>query len=676
MDICFSLVGNPNSGKTTLFNTLTGRKARVGNWSGVTVEKNVGRLKQCDDKINLIDLPGIPSLSPFTEDEIIARNAIIQDKPNLIINIVDATNLAKSLYLTTQLMELNIPIVVALNMMDEVAESGDKIDAKKLAEALGMPVIPISAKTGEGLPALIQACTAYTAQTYVPKTILENFALFTPIGQVMQLLLKTGCKNVLYNTIKLVEGDRLVKDDLYLAPSLQNEIERILTDFLSHIEYPETVGKDFETMISESRYHYADRLVSDVVTRSHVVKAESRTDRVDRILLHKVFAIPIFLLIMFVIFQITFGAFGSFLTDLIDVTINQKLASSVHDFLVASGASEMSVRFIVDGIFVGVGTVLTFLPQVTLLFFFLSFMEDTGYTARTAFMMDSFLQKMGLSGRSFIPMLMGFGCSVPAIMSCRSLKSESDRRITMLITPFMSCGARLPVYAVFAGALFAKGSGLVVFSLYVLGIVVAIFSSALLSKTILKGEQAPFIMDLPPYRMPKMFTVLFRMYGKSKDFVVRAGTIMLLASIVIWFLQTYDIYFQVVEDNSNSMFAAIGAFMAPFFAPLGFGTWQASVALLTGVIAKEAVVSTLAILYNAPEESSQLLTTISQAFTPLSAYAYMVFVLLYMPCVAAFATIARELNSFKWTFFSIIFQTGVAWIAAFLIYNVGRLIGL
>ncbi len=676
MDVRFALAGNPNSGKTTLFNTLTGSRAKVGNWSGVTVEKNEGLLKFGNEKIFITDLPGINSLSPFTEDEIIARNFIIYNKPNLIINIIDATNLSKSLYLTTQLMEIGIPVVVALNMMDEVKASGDILDAKLLESELGIPVVPISARDGEGIEALIQACESYYKKPYVAKSILESFEIFSPIQQIINLLLKTGCKNVLYNTIKLVEGDKLVIGDIYLGPSLHKEITTTLDNFKKSTQASGGGSKDFETVISESRYNFSDSLVNKVLVKNTKAEQESLTDKVDSILLSRVLAIPIFLLIMFVIFQITFGAFGSFLTDLIDVTVNQDLAAKVQDALVANGVNEMLIGLIVDGVFVGVGTVLTFLPQVVLLFFFLSFMEDTGYTARTAFIMDGFLRKMGLSGRSFIPMLMGFGCSVPAIMASRSLKSESDRRITMLITPFMSCGARLPVYAVFTGALFASGSGAVVFSLYIFGIVIAILSGTILSKTVLKGEQSPFLIDLPPYRMPKMSTVLFRMFGKSKDFVVRAGTIMLLASIVIWFLQTYDIYFQVVEDNSYSMFADIGAFIAPIFAPLGFGTWQASVALLTGVIAKEAVVSTLAILYNAPEESTQLLQTISQAFTPLTAYAYMVFVLLYMPCVAAFATVARELNSFKWTMFSILFQTGIAWIAAFLIYNVGRLLGL
>ncbi len=675
MGVSFSLAGNPNSGKTTLFNELTGSRAKVGNWSGVTVEKNIGVLKHSKEQIRLVDLPGINSLSPYTEDEIIARNSIIHDKPKLIINIIDATNLSKSLYLTTQIMELGIPLVIALNMMDEVKENGDKIDVKKLEAELLIPVIPISAKTGEGIDNLIEICESYYKKDYEPKSVLEKFDIFEPIYQIIRLLKKTGCKNVLYNTIKLVEGDKLVIDDLYLAPSLKEEIETIIFDFKKNIS-DDTKNKDFQTIISEARYKYSDRIVSEVYEKNKQPISETKTDKIDNIVLHKIFAIPIFIIIMFIIFQITFGAFGSFLTDFIDVTINQNLAGIVREAMLSAGVSEWSIGLIVDGIFVGVGTVLTFLPQVVLLFFFLSFMEDTGYTARTAFIMDSLLSKVGLSGRSFIPMLMGFGCSVPAIMACRSLKSESDRRITMLITPFMSCGARLPVYAIFAGALFSNGSGLVVFSLYIFGIIVAIISGTILSKTVLKGQQSPFIMDLPPYRMPKISTVLFRMYGKSKDFIIRAGTIMLLASVVIWFLQTYDIYFQIVDDNSNSMFAGIGSFMAPIFKPLGFGTWQASVALLTGVIAKEAVVSTLAILYNAPEESTQLLTTISQAFTPLTAYAYMVFVLLYMPCIAAFSTIARELNSIKWTLFSIAFQTGIAWIAAFIIYNVGSLLGL
>ncbi len=655
----FVLAGNPNSGKTTLFNRLTKSHAKVGNWSGVTVEKRIGFYQDHQERIEIVDLPGIYSLSPYKEDELIARKAIVAHGVDAIINVVDATNLERSLLLTTQLMELSVPVLLVLNMMDELKTDGSTVDTKRISAELGLPVIAISAKTGEGLDELIE--TTKQLSDTEPKSVLLRTEMAEAIHAIRSLLFKISCPNDLFTTIKLMESDKIVQQELYLAPSLAQDIQTVLV----------SMGANLDDRIITHRHHFIQGMIQSCYKKGQQLVQENKTEKADRFLLHKYFALPLFLLIMFAIFQITFGFVGSTLSDWIDVAFSESISPWAATVLANSGVSERMVSLVVDGVLAGIGSVLTFMPQVILLFLLLSLLDDIGYTARTAFMMEALFNKLGLTGQSFIPMLMGFGCSVPAIMSARSLQSEKDRRLTILMIPFMSCSARLPVYGVFAAALFAKQSGTVVFSLYLIGILVSLLTALLLNRTLFRSENSTTVFELPKYRYPSLRSVVFRVLNKSKDFLVRAGTIMFAASVVIWFFQSFDIYFELVQDNSNSMFADLGRLLAPLFKPLGFGNWQASVALLTGVIAKEAVVSTLSILYGGGQES--LLGAISSHFTPLVAYAYMVFVLLYTPCLSSIAVMQREFNSFKWTVFALASQTGLAWVIAFLIYQIGSI---
>ncbi len=657
----FLLVGNPNCGKTTVFNNLTKSNAKVGNWAGVTVEKRIGEYKDGNDRIEIVDLPGIYSLSPCKEDEIIARNAILKGNADVLINVIDATSLERSLYLTTQLIELSMPVVLAFNMMDEIQDSDTKLDLGAISKALSVPIVPITAKEGAGLDSLISAAKKAT-EACEPKSILLETDLAGTILQIEKLLSKITQNNIRFTTIKLMEDDSLVKQEIYLAPTLKNDIYRVIADQPHHL--PDT--------IIQYRHKFTRNLIEATYKKGKASKDEARTEKYDDLILHRVFAVPLFLLTMFIVFQITFGPVGRTLSDWIDSGFSDYISPAVAKSLMDMGVADWLCSLICDGVLVGIGTVLTFMPQVVLLFLLLSILDDFGYTARTAFIMEALLNKIGLTGQSFIPMLMGFGCSVPAIMASRSLQSEKDRRLTIMITPFMSCSARLPVYAVFAGAIFAKMSGVVVFSLYLLGIVVSIISGLILSKTVFRKESATSVFELPKYRTPSLRSILFRVLNKSKDFILRAGTIMFMASVIIWFFQTFDIYFEIAADNSTSMFAGLGRFLAPIFAPLGFGNWQASVALLTGVIAKESVVATLAILYNAASDAS-LAEVISQSFTPLTAYAYLVFVLLYTPCLSAISVMARELNSVKWTVFSLFSQTCLAWLVSFLVFQIGGL---
>lgn len=671
MAMSFALAGNPNSGKTTLFNILTGSRAHVGNWPGVTVERREGHYKKNNTDINIVDLPGIYSLSPYSEDEIISRNFLLKDKPELVINIVDATNLERNLYLTTQLMELGIPVVVALNMMDEVKAKGDSIDYKEIEKKLGIPVVPISASKGEGIDQLMEsAVKLVNNKTYKEKTILSSTIANQYIEQIKALLNEDTNPSPLFNIVKLLEGD----EGVFSEYRKQNEpltfkIHRLVTDSES------TNGK-WDVFVADARYKFITDITSKYVKKTGTPGKLTISDKIDSVVTHKILAIPIFLIAMFIVFQITFGSFGSFFADSMDVFVNETLSQAVENLLIVAGASDWAISLVVGGIIPGVGMVMVFLPQILILFFFLTLLEDSGYMSRAAFIMDRILRKFGLSGKAFVPMLMGFGCSVPAIMATRTLEQQRDRRLAIILTPFMSCGARMPVYAVFAGALFASNQGIIIFSIYVLGILAAIISGIILKNTVLRGEASTFIMELPPYRVPAARNVILHLWEKAKGFIVRAGTILLAASIVIWILQTFNFSFQMVDEPSESIFGVIGAFIAPIFSPLGFGDWRASMALLTGFIAKEIVVSTLGILYGAGEVTeltSGLATALQTAFTPASAYAYMTFVLMYMPCVVAFAAIKREMNSWKWTAFTVLFQTSVAWIAAFLVYQIGSL---
>jgi ferrous iron transport protein B len=602
-----ALVGNPNSGKTTLFNRLTGARQTTGNWPGVTVEKKTGSLRLGQESISLIDLPGIYSLSPYSQDEVISRNYIVHDAPDVVINIIDATNLERNLYLTLQLKKLNRPMIIALNMMDELLGHGDQLDVARLADQLGVPVVAISARHGTGLDDLLQTVTR---------------------------MLRAQAD-------KARAGD---EQDNQAEPAFESEAE------------------------TEAMYHLAARIHDQVLTHSHSPAALSRSDRIDQVLTHKFLAIPVFLLVMFLVFQLTFHEnLGGRLTAGLEYLIGDRLAAAVSVWLLAAQAPEWVSSLLVGGVIGGVGGILTFLPQIALLFLFLSILEDTGYMARAAFIMDRLFQKLGMSGRSFIPMLMGFGCTVPAIMATRTLESERDRRLTIMVTPFMSCGARLPIYAFFTGIFFTAHKGLITFAMYLLGVAVAFVSAFLLSRTVLRGSDTPFIIELPPYRLPDVKSLMLHVGDKVRDFIVRAGTIIFVMTLFVWFLQSFSITLQRVSDSAASIFGLVGSWIAPLLAPLGFGTWQAAVALLTGIVAKESVVATLEILYTGD-------TLVSQ-FTPLAAIAFMTFTLLYMPCLAAFGAIKREMHSWRWTLGAVSYQTGAAYLMALAVFQGGRLLG-
>ncbi|MBQ8301899.1 MAG: ferrous iron transport protein B, partial [Clostridia bacterium] len=576
-----ALAGNPNCGKTTLFNALTGSHYTVGNWSGVTVEKKEG---YCSD-MNIIDLPGIYSLSTGNCEEVIARDYLINERPDLILNIVDATNLERNLYLTLQLVNTNIPVVIALNMTDVLVKNGISIDIEKLKKRLGIPVVAISALKGIGIEKLIDVCRSR--------------------------------KNVQSRKIKS--------------------------------------GQD-----------YIRSVVSECVTVIGENKQSKRTEKIDSIVTHPLFAIPIFFAVMFVVFQVTFGSFGSILSDFADELFNLKFAPLIENSLDVLGIGAFLKGLIVDGIIAGVGGVITFFPQIMLLGLFLSLLEDSGYMARTAFIMDKFLSRLGLSGKSFIPMIMGFGCNVPAMMAVRTLENERDRKLTMLLIPFMSCSAKMPVYALFTSVMFPKNAGTVTFSLYIIGILLAVISGLIFSRTVLKGDISPFILELPPYRMPTLRSTLTHMREKVRDFAMRVGTVIFLASIIIWLMQNLDFSLHMVYDSRYSIIGQFGQFIAPVFTPCGFGEWQAVVSLISGFMAKEAVISTMSILYG-----GNLADAICSVFTPLSAYSFLTFVLLYVPCVATVSALRTESNSRKLTAFSVIYQIGIAWLVSMLVYQVG-----
>jgi len=680
MSYKFALAGNPNSGKTTMFNEITGSTQYVGNWPGVTVEKKEGKARRFKEDIRIIDLPGIYSLSPYSMEEIIARDYIIEEKPDVVINIVDASNIERNLYLTMQLKELGAPVVVALNMMDIVEAKQDRIDIKALEKQLGLPVVPTSASKGTGIKEVVAKAVevAEASASVISGSDFRYFddrienCLDEALAAIADIADRKGF-NARWTAQKLLEGDEKVTEKLQVPSAVIAGLKQHRAALEEHY------GMDMETIFADNRYRYITGVIEKSVKKNSKARELTWSDRIDRVVTNRVLAIPLFLLIMYGIFQVTFGAIGSFTIDWVDVFMNKTVAGTLTGWLEAAGAAEWLVALVIDGIVAGLGSMLVFVPQIMILFFFLAILEDTGYMARAAFIMDRLLRKLGLSGKSFIPMLLGFGCSVPAVMAARTLENEKDRRLTIILSPFMSCGARLPVYALFAAAFFANNQGEVVFSIYILGIVIAILSGILLKNTILKGEAAPFVMELPPYRFPTLKGLGIHMVDRAKGFIKKAGTVIFAAAVVIWFLQSFDPSFRMVDDPETSIFGIIGKAIAPIFAPLGFGNWKASVALLTGLVAKEVVVSTMGILYglgDIGENTSQLVVTLQSAFTPLTAYAFMAFTLLYMPCIAAFGAIKREMNSWKWTLIAVGYQTGIAWIIAFIIYQGGRLFGL
>lgn len=663
MSYHFALLGNPNCGKTTLFNCLTGSHAHVGNWPGVTVERKEGKYLKSNEDIKIVDLPGIYSLSPYSEEEVVSRDYILTEKPDLIINIVDATNFERNLYLTSQLVETGIPVVIALNMMDEIEKAGDSIDLKALKNSLSIDIVPIIASKGIGIDELMKCAidVAQNKKTY--KIFLDDEKICNVAEEIRHIVSKNSREITFFSAIKLLENDEATLKMLNLDEKTKDKIAK--TAKINE----EKIGQEWEIYIADMRYKFITNISSKCIKRKRNPDELTITDRIDMIVTNKYLALPIFIIVMIIIFQITFGDIGSFFTDKLDYLVNDVACAQIKVCLENMGASRWAIGLVAEGICKGVGMVLIFLPQILLLFFFLSILEDTGYMARAAFIMDRLLRRFGLSGKSFVPLIMGFGCSVPAIMATRTLENERDRRMTIILTPFMSCGARMPVYAVFASAFFASNKGFMVASLYLLGIGVALISALILKSTVLKGETATFIMELPTYRMPAPKTVIIHVWEKAKEFIVKAFTILLAASIVIWFLQNFDFSLHSVANNGESIFATIGKFISPLFAPLGFGDWKPVVALLTGFVAKEAVVSTLGILYGCENVSEVL----ANYFSPLSAYSYLVFILLYMPCVVAFATIRKEMKSIKWTLFAVVYQTAVAWVVSFLIYQIGSL---
>ena len=665
----FALVGNQNCGKTTLFNALTGSNQHVGNFPGVTVDQKMGEVKG-ERNCTVVDLPGIYSLRPYTQEEIVSRNFILNQKPDGIINIVDATNLERNLYLTLQLLELRIPTVVALNMMDEVRANGGTVDIKGLSKALGVPVVPIVAAKGEGVSELIDQAVTMAKNRVLPgvydfcnDTSPVHRCIHAVVHLIQDHAEKLGVSSR-FCTAKLIEGDPDMADMLELD---QNERE-----LLEHciVQMETEADLDRNAALADMRYRFIEGVVEKTVVKCHESREHRRSVQMDKILTGKYTAIPVFLGIMLLIFYLTFNVIGAALSDWLSLGIDA-ISSLVDRGLTAYGINPVVHSLVIDGIFAGVGSVLSFLPIIVTLFFFLSILEDTGYMARVAFVMDKLLRKIGLSGRSFVPMLIGFGCTVPAIMATRTVSSDRDRKMTILLTPYMSCSAKIPIYAVFAAAFF-KNSGLAMIGLYVTGMAVGILVALILKGTTFRGEPVPFVMELPNYRMPSAKSVALLLWEKARDFLERAFTVIFMATIIIWFLQTFDTRLNVVTDSASSLLALVGQLIAPLFAPLGFGDWRMVTALISGFTAKEAVVSTLAILLNT--SMAELGSALTGVFTPVTAVSFLVFTLLYTPCVAAVATIRRELGSSLKAFGVVLLQCGVAWAAAFVAYHVGMLL--
>ncbi len=663
----FALAGNQNCGKTTLFNQLTGSNQHVGNFPGVTVERKDGVIRG-HSSATVVDLPGIYSLSPYSNEEIVTRDFLLKSHPDAIINIVDATNIERNLYLSMQLIELNIPMVIALNMMDEVRANGGTVKIEEFQQQIGVPVVPISASRNEGIGELIDVALDTARNRHQPKR--QDFcsgAVHRAIHSIAHMIEDHAQRIHVpprFAATKLVEGDEPMQKALALS---QNELEMIEHDVK---EMENELKTDREAALADMRYSFIERLCSATVVRMGESKEHRRSVRIDKILTGKHLAIPVFLLIMMLIFWLTFGVLGKWLSDLLSQGIDFVTHAAAAG-LTAYGINPVVKSLIINGVFAGVGSVLQFLPIIVVLFFFLSILEDSGYMARVAFVMDKPLRKIGLSGRSFVPMLIGFGCSVPAIMSARTLSSERDRKMTILLTPFMSCSAKLPIYAIFAAAFFPKNAPLVMIALYVFGMLMGIVSAMLMKGTVFHGNPVPFVMELPNYRMPSAKSVLLLVWDKAKGFLMRAFTVIFTATIVIWFLQMFDSRFNVVSSSRDSMLAAVGTFLSPIFGPLGFGNWRASTALLTGFTAKEAVISTLTVLTGT--SASALSSALATLFTPLTAVSFLVFTLLYTPCIAAISAVRHEMNSVRSAFFVVLYQCVFAWIAAFLVYHVGLL---
>ena len=664
----FALAGNQNCGKTTLFNALTGSNQHVGNFPGVTVDQKAGVIKGTDHQV--VDLPGIYSIRPYTQEEIVTRDFILKSKPDAIINIVDATNIERNLYLTLQLLTLQVPTVIALNMMDELVGNGGSVDVQKMSEAIGVPVVPISAAKNQGITELVDTLLDTASRRVTPK--VQDFCPEGPVHRCIHAvchIIEDHAQRVniarRFCAMKLIEGEQDFFDALELSQNEKELIEHTI------IEMEHETGLDRNAALADMRYNFIEKVCNQCVVKAKESKEHRRSMQIDKVLTHRIFAIPLFIAIMGLVFFLTFNVVGAFLSDVMAYAIDG-LTILADRALTAYGINPVVHSLIIDGIFAGVGSVVSFLPLIVTLFFFLSILEDSGYMARVAFVMDKLLRKIGLSGRSFVPMLVGFGCSVPAIMATRTLSSNRDRKMTILLTPFMSCSAKIPIYTLFAAAFFPGHELLVMLALYFGGILVGILVALVLKNTAFKGNPVPFVMELPNYRFPSAKSVVLLTWEKAKDFLTRAFTVIFMATVIIWFMQTFDTRLNVVENSASSILAALGRLVSPIFAPLGFGDWRMVTALVSGFTAKEAVVSTFGVILGVSTE--QLGAALHSLFTTASAASFLAFCLLYTPCVAAVSTIRTELKS-GWKTVGIVFaQCLVAWLAAFVVYHVGLLL--
>ena len=664
----FALAGNQNCGKTTLFNALTGSNQHVGNFPGVTVDQKAGVIKGTDHQV--VDLPGIYSIRPYTQEEIVTRDFILKSKPDAIINIVDATNMERNLYLTLQLLTLQVPTVIALNMMDELVGNGGSVDVQKMSEALGVPVVPISAAKNQGITELVDTLLDTASRRVTPK--VQDFCPEGPVHRCIHAvchIIEDHAQRIniarRFCAMKLIEGEQDFFDVLELSQNEKELIEHTV------IEMEHETGLDRNAALADMRYNFIEKVCNQCVVKAKESKEHRRSMQIDKVLTHRIFAIPLFIAIMGLVFFLTFNVVGAFLSDVMSYAIDG-LTMLADRALTVYGINPVVHSLVIDGIFAGVGSVVSFLPLIVTLFFFLSILEDSGYMARVAFVMDKPLRKIGLSGRSFVPMLVGFGCSVPAIMATRTLSSNRDRKMTILLTPFMSCSAKIPIYTLFAAAFFPGHELIVMLALYFGGILVGILVALVLKNTAFKGNPVPFVMELPNYRFPSAKSVVLLMWEKAKDFLTRAFTVIFMATVIIWFMQTFDTRLNVVENSASSILAALGRLVSPIFAPLGFGDWRMVTALVSGFTAKEAVVSTFGVILGVSTE--QLGIALHSLFTTASAASFLAFCLLYTPCVAAVSTIKTELKS-GWKTVGIVFaQCMVAWLAAFVVYHVGLLL--
>ena len=663
-----ALIGNQNCGKTTLFNALTGSNQHVGNFPGVTVEQKSGTIKK-HPSIKLVDLPGIYSLTPYTMEEIVSTDFLIKEKPSMIRNIIDATSIERNLYLTMQLLELNIPMILALNMMDEVISSGNSIDVEGLQQALGIRVIPLSASKNEGIEELIEAIETTLKENNCSHLDLCSGEIHKAIHSITHLIEDNAVKAKLpkrFAVTKIIEGDKDIIRQLHLDVQQLHIIKHIIEDM------EEKEGLDKDAALVDMRYQVIENITRQTVFKEQETAGQVRSEKIDSILTHKYFGIPIFIVVMLMIFFLTFNVIGAPLQSLMEIAVDF-IGSTIITFLTNHQVAPWLISLLRDGVIAGVGSVLSFLPLIVVLFFFLSMLEDSGYMARVAFVMDKLLRKIGLSGKSFVPMLIGFGCSVPAIMASRTLSSQRDRKMTIIVTPFMSCSAKLPIYGMIIAAFFSTKAPLVMITIYCIGILVAIFSALLLKATIFPGDPIPFVMELPSYRIPTAKNVIMHMWEKAKDFLKKAFTIIFIASLLIWFLQSFNFRFEMVTDSSKSILAYIGNKLSFIFAPLGFSDWRLSTSLITGITAKESVVSTLSVLTNSSSPDA-LYHALNTLLTPASAFAFLTFTVLYMPCVAAFAATKRELGSWLQAILTAGYQTGIAYVVAFIVYHLALLI--